>query len=362
MPHIPTLLLKPSLWLDAEVLGGAVRRSVRNYSGIDPERLAGRELPPGSLSAVLRGVVRERKLSPAAFIHSRCKPRFVGATTGRSGTTWLQNVLSYGLGTRFVVVREMGLFDLSQFRGASYEYFQYANLRSSHVYRRYFRDFILDRAYFIRRRLDGTLLGLCDLVPRRVVAAALSALDVRLEASRSLDECEQAFGDFYRWLFNAHAQLVSGEAEWISKEPPYGRHADELLRMIPDGKLVVLVRDGRDVALSMHSSRWHPSVEHAIDRWRHFTSMTREALERCPEDRVRVVRYEDLVESFEQELRGICEFLDLPVIARAHLDSLGDLHPRARSVGRWRHEMSERDCYHFNETCGELMRSFGLRI
>lgn len=353
--------MKPLLELDAVVLGGTIRRAVRNYGRGDPRRRGDGRIRPEEVGPVARGIWRERTLPPDAYVRPCETPRFVGAVTGRSGTTWLQNVLGAGLRDTHLAVREIGLFDLAQFRGAPYEYFKFANLPQRGVYRRYFRDFVLHRAYFIRRNLDGTMLGLCDLVPRRVVASALDALDDRLEEARKPEEIQRCFGDFYLWLFNAHAELVAGGRPWISKEPPYGRNADQLFGMIPGARLVVLVRDGRDVALSMHERGWHPTVRHAMDRWRHYAKRTIRALEDSPEGRWRLLRYRELVTDFGNRLGEVADALDLPPLDREAVDRAG-LAPDSSSLDRWETELSPRDRDYFAATCGDLMERFGLPV
>lgn len=359
--RIPRPIVELLIELDAVVLGGTLRRAVRNYGGTSPDRRADGEVRPGELPRVARGVWRERTLPPRAYLRPCETPRFIGGATGRSGTTWLRNVLDVGLGGTHATVREVGLFDLAQFRGASFEYFKVANLPQRGVYQRYFRNFIIHYGYFIRRNLDGTMLGLCDLVPRRVVKAALDRLEKRLEEARKPEEIERCFGDFYLWLFNAHAELAAAGRPWISKEPPYGRNADQLFRMIPHGRLVVLVRDGRDVALSMYEHGWHPTVRHAMDRWRRFASRTARALSDCPDDRYLVVRYRDLVRNFRSRTTAIAEFLELPDLDMVPLEQRG-LLPDDSSLGRWKTELSDDDRVYFASTCGPVMKRFDLPL
>jgi len=135
-----------------------------------------------------------------------------------------------------------------------------------------------------------------------------------------------------------------------------------LLRMVPSGRLVVLVRDGRDVALSMHRVRWHRTVTDAMERWRHFTTLTARALEQCPADRVWVVRYDELIREFDTKLPEICEFLDVPVPDLEALRQDRRLAPRPDTVGRWKRELSASDRDHFARTCGDLMAQFGLPL
>ena len=57
--------------------------------------------------------------------------------------------------------------------------------------------------------------------------------------------------DAYRFAVEApYAAYAAkhGKPDWADKTPHYVHHVDHLLRVWPDARFVVLVRDGRDVA------------------------------------------------------------------------------------------------------------------
>ena len=97
----------------------------------------------------------------------------------------------------------------------------------------------------------------------------------------------------------------------VSKSPSV-RHLDRFFAFFPNAHLLVLVRDGRSVVQSaMDTFGW--SFDRASRAWaegartiRHF-----ERAESARADRWRVVRYEDLVDDPEGQLRAIFDFVGL---------------------------------------------------
>lgn len=159
---------------------------------------------------------------------------------------------------KFVIIGEHGSFVLSQFRHAGYEYYQVArgNSETRRAYLRYFYKFVTNEA-FDRKKIYGQgLRGFRNLVPRRAIKLAFNALENKLREAQSLQSCNLCFGNFYSRLLNLHSLLQRNTLRWISKEPPYGRHIKDLYDLIPDCRVVVMVRDGRDTALSMAQRGW----------------------------------------------------------------------------------------------------------
>lgn len=343
--------------LDARLFGSRLRRGLDyvDRAQDQPKRTSLRPM----VQPIAEKIWLEQRLPAAAFLTTCALPRFVGGVTGRVGTGWLIHSIGRHLPPAYNVITEIGLFNYAQFRKAPYEYYYYAT-RTRDGRRRYmefWRRFMMDWAYDSKRALENGPRGLRDLVPRRAVRIALEELEARLENTQDLSGVCVAFGDFYTWLFNFHAVVSSGEPLWVSKEPAYGRHADDLFRMMPRAKLVVLTRDGRDVALSMVERGWHPLLRQAIDRWREFALMTLEALDKVDADRYLLVRYEDMVVDYDAEICRIMAFLELPLLSGGAMTDR--IRPDAASVRRWKREMSQTDVQYFLESCSSIMERLG---
>lgn len=342
--------------LDRVLLEGRLRRGLDYVDGAAelPDRRWRTVLP-----AVLRKLEQEQRLPAASFICATSPPRFVGGMTGRAGTGWMIRNLGQHIPKDYAVMTEVGLFNFAQFRAAPDEFFYLSGGTAAgrERYLSYFEDFLLKRAYDSKQVLVGGARGLRDLVPARAIREGVSALANRLAHVDDVEACYQAFGDFYCWLFNFHAVVSAGAPQWISKEPAYGRFAGELLRMVPSGRLVILVRDGRDVALSMVARGWHAELPTAVDRWRKFSEETLAVLQAAPAEAYMLVRYEDMVLDYERTIRAVLSFYDLP--APAALVHDGKIGPLLGSVGRWQTQMSDADKAYFAETCGPLAATLG---
>lgn len=174
--------------------------------------------------------------------------------------------------------------------------------------------------------------------------------------------------------FEAYA-TAQGKSRWGDKTPLYLRFVDELHEVWPDARFVVLVRDGRDVALSVKrvpfgaNNAWA-----AAQTWAHGIRLGREAERNYPEQ-VLTVRYEDVVADPAPHVARLCEFLGLPfeddMLAIEHTDP-AKIHKdqadwftnvwagiNTSAVGKWQREMPARDQHVFSSVAGAELEALG---
>lgn len=97
---------------------------------------------------------------------------------------------------------------------------------------------------------------------------------------------------------------------WADKSPAYIRQIPLILKHFPNGRVLHIVRDVRDHCVSMRNA-WGKDIRRSAWRWgqdvlaahRHCINMP----ERCLE-----VRFEELLQDPDTQMRRICLFLDLP--------------------------------------------------
>ena len=107
----------------------------------------------------------------------------------------------------------------------------------------------------------------------------------------------------------------------VFKTPHDIRHLDFLTKFMPDARYIHITRDGRDVCLSQLAKKGsffrdlkefgRLSYANAFRRWAEWEQHIRSALYR---DGIHVahIRYEDLVKDPHNELRRLCDFLNVP--------------------------------------------------
>lgn len=210
----------------------------------------------------------------------------------------------------------------------------------------------------------------------------------------------RSLSDVLRVFYSAYA-ASQGKVRWGEKTPFYVLWIPEIAELLEEAHFVHLIRDGRDAALSALGLWWGPeSIAEAAQWW---VKRVRAGRSDGAGRAYLEVRYEQLVEQPETELRRICAFLGLDFDARMvdfdtrvrqhevavapHLAGLipaalpapaktsgpraGPREmlarqtarlsgpPNADSIGRWRTEMSEDQLRCFDEIAGDLLEELG---
>ena len=127
----------------------------------------------------------------------------------------------------------------------------------------------------------------------------------RLRAQRRLS-AGTAVRSFYELYMEEQ-----GKPRWGDKTPRYVTKMPMIQRAIPEARFIHVIRDGRDVALSVLDRTVRDlSVADVAQRWKR---KIRRAQRIAPKVRhYTEVRYEDLITDTEAQLRRICEFIELP--------------------------------------------------
>jgi hypothetical protein len=185
---------------------------------------------------------------------------------------------------------------------------------------------------------------------------------------------EEAFRFAVSSPYVAYAER-DGKTRWGDKTPAYLGSIDRIAAIWPDARFVILVRDGRDVALSIRKVPFGPNNVWAAARsWAHAIRLGRAAAARYG-GRVLTVRYEDLVADPEAQLETVCNVLGLAYspdmlaieqtdrskIAEGQAEWFANVWTgiNADAVGKWRREMSPHDQRLFESVAGEELRALG---
>lgn len=129
------------------------------------------------------------------------------------------------------------------------------------------------------------------------------------------------FRAFYRLYADRFGKTRSGD-----KTPLYCLQMDAIRRVLPEVRFIHLIRDGRDVALSLRKMWFSPGweIETQAAHWRRCVLGGRRAgLGRSD---YMEVRYEDLILRTRETLERICAFIRLP-----YHPALETYHTRAQS-------------------------------
>jgi hypothetical protein len=177
--------------------------------------------------------------------------------------------------------------------------------------------------------------------------------------------------------FLAYAAL-QGKPRWADKTPYYVGELDQVKRVFPEARIVNLVRDGRDVALSLLRVPFGPAnVWAAARQWRAAVDAGDAADARYGDD-VLTLRYEDLVAEPDAAARRVCAFCEIayrPEMLAIEKSAAGKLAAGqegwfaelyagigTRSVGKWRTGMTRAQQAVFAEGASEALRRHGYEV
>jgi hypothetical protein len=182
-------------------------------------------------------------------------------------------------------------------------------------------------------------------------------------------------GDFLRLVMEAMAQQQSVE-RWADSTPEHVLYLDRIKATIPDALAIHIIRDGRDVALSLQKQGWIRPFpwDHAKDLevaalyWEWVVQEGRKCSAALGENYTEV-RYEDLVLNPREVLTRLSQFVDQELdydrIERVGVGSVS--HPNSSfageleggaftAVARWKNSLDARQLSTLEELVGETLR------
>jgi sulfotransferase family protein len=210
------------------------------------------------------------------------------------------------------------------------------------------------------------------------------ALGIDLPTALRLGTNSKTFPGFVSNLLDEYSQLrqkpLAGE-----KDPEYVRRLPLIHAMFPHARVIHIIRDGRDVALS--TLEWvtprrylgklrlwgeEPIAVCAL-WWRRQVTSGMQGGESMG-DRYLEVRYEQLVTDTESALRAICEFLRIDfdpemlryhegrTVASAGLSSKARWLPPTKGIRDWRTTLAPREAQLFEALAGDLLDTLGYPL
>ena len=136
-----------------------------------------------------------------------------------------------------------------------------------------------------------------------------SAVEMRISEQADRDiTC----GLVFKCFLEEYAHRI-GKPRWGLKTPHNEFYADKIFTAYPNARMVQMIRDPRDVAVSYKSynnGSWYYSPKAHIDKWKKSIELSQENSYRY-KGRYLCVRYEDLVKNPEKTIRGVCGTLDI---------------------------------------------------
>lgn len=174
-------------------------------------------------------------------------------------------------------------------------------------------------------------------------------------------------------LFEKNAQ-GEGKARWGDKTPYYVMHITKLLEWFPDAQIVHLIRDGRDVALSLFARR-HDfqtyNAAFAAEYWESYVERGQKLGKTLSSNQYFELRYEDLLSNPDASMRRLCEYLgesySEELFTTTATDTPGQtplVHQpiKAENSGKWRTQMTPWQIRVFTSVAGKTLEKNGYEL
>ena len=303
---------------------------------------------------------------------NKFSPVFIGGS-GRSGTTVTLNLLqrhpqfhaSLPREIKFLTSRH-GLLDLVYTRPFSVEedlhgYRYNLVTRVLPLLRRnqmeYFTNNLFNR-WWSEEGKAGKARGLVQSVSLEVVENAHNEFIRTFALNRA-----SAAREFFYSL--ADAQIKKDALYFGDSTPVNMMHADQIHQLLPEARFINVIRDGRDVAVSISKERWGPNDPYeALSWWANRVHRAALALKRVNPNSVLQYRIEDLiVHEREKSYANLLNFLKLEDSEVLREYFAEQLTAEKLHTGRWRNEVKDSDRFNakYKALCKKLL-SKGIEV
>ncbi|TKB07406.1 sulfotransferase [Desulforhopalus sp. IMCC35007] len=149
-----------------------------------------------------------------------------------------------------------------------------------------------------------------------------------------------------------------GYVHWGDKTPTYTLDLDIIHSLFPEAKYIFIVRDGRDVALSLLERPWGPNnIFCCAELWKKYNTSSELLTKLQNNDQLLYLKYEDLLRDAKKIVPNLYSFLDEKIIpdeCAALIQSI-----RGRNFNKWKTRMSHRNIKIFENMASTTLDKYG---
>ena len=300
-------------------------------------------------------------------------PLFTGGT-GRSGTTIILNLLKNHPQVHSSLPREIkyltaryGLIDLNFGRSLSLEedFKSKRNNLAARILNRFGKKkkdrflIYLNSKWWSEIGKKGKPRGLVQGITKEQLDLAV----VNFKSYFNSDKKRASRAFFYEI---SAAQIEDKNVKYFADSTPLNMiQANYIYKLFPNAKFINMVRDGRDVALSVSKERWGPDDPHeALTWWANRIEKAHNALLKVRAKDQMQMRLEDLiVNDRKQEYLRLLNFLEIEDhdLTREYFET--QMLPEYMTQGEWQKEVKDPDLYNKKyESILKNLKSKGIEI
>mgnify|MGYP000011429180 CR=1 FL=1 len=195
---------------------------------------------------------------------------------------------------------------------------------------------------------------------------AIAQWQVDIDPAALMQELPENFN--YRQVVDLLCKKLmakKGKSEWGDKTPHYILKLPKLVNLFPNAKYLYIVRDGRDVALSLLKKDWGPNNAYACAKqWQEANNTGQMTIikELEANGQLLYVKYEELVDNTAKECKRIYEFVGEDMAQ--HQEAVDQLvsSVMASNYAKWKTKMSKKDIEIYEAVAGKDLALHGYEV
>lgn len=300
-------------------------------------------------------------------------PLFTGGS-GRSGTTIILNLLKNHQQVHASLPREIkyltsrcGLVDINFGRSLAIEEGLKSKInnlgaRALNVIGKKKKDYFslyLNSKWWSEIGKKGKPRGLVQGISKEQLQSAIE----NFEKYFAVDKIRASRAFFYEL---SAAQIEDKNVKYFADSTPTNiMHANNIYKLFPNAKFINMIRDGRDVALSVSKEKWGPDDPYkALSWWANRICVGNHALSKVrPNDQMKL-RLEDLiVNNRKDEFLRLITFLELDHSEQTLEYFSKNMLPEHMSQGDWKTQVKDPELYNAKyEKILKQLKLMGIEI
>lgn len=212
------------------------------------------------------------------------------------------------------------------------------------------------------RRLIATLQKYSMFKHFRTAYSERFARPMELTADRIIKHMpERSYAGLVYAVFQSVAEQM-GKRHVGNKYPDYWKDLEQLDAWFPNALFLHVVRDGRDVALSVRKQNWGERTTYgSARRWVQVQKRASSFFNRISAERRLVLYYEELCASPDRIVDRLDRFLSSCLVRRRREAAVEDIQQRVKrgNYQKWRKEMPKGDICTFEAVAADWLRKHG---
>lgn len=202
---------------------------------------------------------------------------------------------------------------------------------------------------------------------RKLVKDILSERPVQqwnldLDIENLYDELPASFsyGDLVNAIILKRKQL-QGQNRWGDKTPHYLGEIEILDEIFPQANFIYIVRDGRDVALSLLEKPWGPSnIYKCAKYWSRLNNKEKTIKKLKDNNQLHFIKYEDLLKNTTSKALEVYDFLGEDITEKEITSLTASV--QSRNYNKWKKKMTPNQLRVFEAISSKELAAFGYEV